>query len=183
MPEPSGALSLAGVKAHITRNNLFGAHKRFVAVISGGNMNFGRLRFVAERAELGERREVLMSVKVPERPGRWVPAFSHSCAKSRFQLLSLDLAYPPHLSSVHVGCLYGDRTDALPVIQFRPLSRLTGRPSRYRVLIPLGSATRGRPHHLFLPPPLFRILGLGSITRCTGKRGRGVDYAFQSEWD
>ena len=35
-------------------------------------MNFGRLRFVAERAELGERREVLMSVKVPERPGRWV---------------------------------------------------------------------------------------------------------------
>jgi hypothetical protein len=35
-------------------------------------MNFGRLRFVAERAELGERREVLMSVKVPEQPGRWV---------------------------------------------------------------------------------------------------------------
>ena len=39
-------------------------------------MNFGRLRFVAERAELGERREVLMSVKVPERPGRWVVVYS-----------------------------------------------------------------------------------------------------------
>jgi threonine dehydratase len=35
-------------------------------------MNFGRLRFVAERAELGERREVLMAVRVPERPGRSV---------------------------------------------------------------------------------------------------------------
>lgn len=72
VPEPSGALSLAGLKAHIIRNNLQGAGKRFVAVISGGNMNFGRLRFVAERADVGERREVLMSVRVPEKPGRWV---------------------------------------------------------------------------------------------------------------
>jgi threonine dehydratase len=70
IPEPSGALSLAGLKAHIIRNDLQGKNKRFVAVISGGNMNFGRLRFVAERAELGERREVLMSVQVPEKPGR-----------------------------------------------------------------------------------------------------------------
>ncbi len=70
IPEPSGALGLAGLKAHIIRNNLQGKNKRFVAVISGGNMNFGRLRFVAERAELGERREVLISVRVPERPGR-----------------------------------------------------------------------------------------------------------------
>jgi len=70
IPEPSGALSLAGLKAHIIRHNLQGKNKRFVAVISGGNMNFGRLRFVAERAELGERREVLMSVQVPEKPGR-----------------------------------------------------------------------------------------------------------------
>ena len=72
IPEPSGALSLAGLKAYIVRNGLVNANKRFVAVISGGNMNFGRLRFVAERAELGERREVLMAVKVPEKPGRWV---------------------------------------------------------------------------------------------------------------
>ena len=70
IPEPSGALALAGLKAYISRNKLQGSNKRFVAIISGGNMNFGRLRFVAERAELGERREVLMSVQVPERPGR-----------------------------------------------------------------------------------------------------------------
>jgi len=41
-------------------------------VISGANMNFDRLRFVAERAELGEGREALLSVEIPERPGRLV---------------------------------------------------------------------------------------------------------------
>ena len=51
-------------------NNLFGAQKRFVAVISGANMNFDRLRFVTERAELGEGREALLSVEIPEEPGR-----------------------------------------------------------------------------------------------------------------
>jgi threonine dehydratase len=72
VPEPSGALSLAGLKAHIVRNNLIGSGKKFVAIVSGGNMNFGRLRFVAERAELGERREVLMAFKIPEAPGSYV---------------------------------------------------------------------------------------------------------------
>lgn len=62
-------MALAGLKAHIVRNNLVGARKKYVAVISGANMNFGRLRFVAERAELGERREVLMSIRIPEQPG------------------------------------------------------------------------------------------------------------------
>jgi threonine dehydratase len=72
VPEPSGALSLAGLKSHIVRNNLQGAGKRFVAVVSGANVNFGRLKFVAERADLGERREVLMSVTIPETPGAYV---------------------------------------------------------------------------------------------------------------
>lgn len=70
MTEPSGALSLAGLKRYILDNNLVGAQKRFVAVITGANMNFDRLRFVAERAELGEGREALLSVEIPERPGR-----------------------------------------------------------------------------------------------------------------
>ena len=51
-------------------NNLVGADKKFVAVISGANMNFDRLRFVSERAELGEGREALFSVEIPEKPGR-----------------------------------------------------------------------------------------------------------------
>lgn len=69
--EPAGALSLAGLKRYIIDNDLLNAQKRFVAVISGANMNFDRLRFVAERAELGEGREALLSVKIPERPGRY----------------------------------------------------------------------------------------------------------------
>ncbi|CCA67494.1 probable ILV1-anabolic serine and threonine dehydratase precursor [Serendipita indica DSM 11827] len=70
--EPAGALALAGLKQYITENGLIGAGKRFVAVVSGANMNFGRLRFVAERAELGEGREVLFTVDIPETPGSFV---------------------------------------------------------------------------------------------------------------
>ena len=68
--EPAGALALAGLKRYILDNQLIGAQKRFVAVVSGANMNFDRLRFVADRAELGEGREALLSVEIPERPGR-----------------------------------------------------------------------------------------------------------------
>jgi threonine dehydratase len=50
--------------------------ERLAAVLSGANMNFDRLRFVAERAELGESREVLLAVTIPERPG----AFRDFCA-------------------------------------------------------------------------------------------------------
>jgi len=70
--EPAGALGLAGLKRYIINNKLLGAQKKFVAVISGANMNFDRLRFVAERAELGEGREALLSVEIPESPGRQV---------------------------------------------------------------------------------------------------------------
>jgi len=65
-------VSLACLKRYIIDNNLIGSGRRFVAVISGANMNFDRLRFVAERAELGEGREALLSVEIPERPGRLV---------------------------------------------------------------------------------------------------------------
>lgn len=61
---------MACLKRHIMDNGLIGANQRFVAVISGANMNFDRLRFVAERAELGEGREALLSVTIPETPGR-----------------------------------------------------------------------------------------------------------------
>jgi len=74
--EPAGALALAGLKRHILRNNLIGSQKRFVAVVSGANMNFDRLRFVAERAELGEGREALLTVDIPERPGSFVALHS-----------------------------------------------------------------------------------------------------------
>ncbi len=65
--EPAGALAIAGAKAWVERRRIRG--KTLVAVACGANMNFDRLRFVAERAELGERREALLAVTIPERPG------------------------------------------------------------------------------------------------------------------
>lgn len=65
--EPAGALAVAGVKRYAKRQQVTG--QTFVAIDSGANMNFDRLRHVAERAELGERREALLAVTIPERPG------------------------------------------------------------------------------------------------------------------
>jgi len=65
--EPAGALAVAGLKKYIEREQL--TNKMIVAIDSGANMNFDRLRHVAERAELGERREALFAVTIPERPG------------------------------------------------------------------------------------------------------------------
>ena len=62
-----------------------------MAVISGANMNFDRLRFVAERAELGEGREALLSVDIPEKPGRCVLYFM--CRGTRSARLSSVIAY------------------------------------------------------------------------------------------
>jgi threonine dehydratase len=65
--EPAGALALAGAKRWIARRGARG--RTLVAIASGANMNFDRLRFVAERAELGEHREAVLAVTIPERPG------------------------------------------------------------------------------------------------------------------
>ena len=65
--EPAGALAVAGMKEYIKRNNVHG--KTFVGIASGANMNFDRLRFVAERAEIGEKREAVLAVTIPEKPG------------------------------------------------------------------------------------------------------------------
>jgi threonine dehydratase len=72
--EPAGALAIAGLRSWVERTGITGA--RLVAILSGANMNFDRLRFVAERAELGEAREALFGVTIPERPG----AFREFCA-------------------------------------------------------------------------------------------------------
>jgi threonine dehydratase len=65
--EPAGALSVAGVKVWCERHRV--RDHTFIAIACGANMNFDRLRFVAERAELGEKREAILAVTVPERPG------------------------------------------------------------------------------------------------------------------
>ncbi len=65
--EPAGALTVAGIKKYVEREKC--QQQTLVAIVSGANMNFDRLRHVAERAELGEQREVLLAVTIPERPG------------------------------------------------------------------------------------------------------------------
>ncbi len=65
--EPAGALGVAGAKKYVEREGVKGA--TFVAIDSGANMNFDRLRHVSERAELGEKNEVILAVTIPERPG------------------------------------------------------------------------------------------------------------------
>ena len=65
--EPAGALAVAGLKRWATRERRL--RRTLVAIDSGANMNFDRLRHVAERAELGEQREALFAVTIPERPG------------------------------------------------------------------------------------------------------------------
>ncbi|HEX8374072.1 MAG TPA: threonine ammonia-lyase, biosynthetic, partial [Geminicoccaceae bacterium] len=66
--EPSGALALAGAKVYAERH---GGTGTLVAISSGANLNFDRLRHIAERAEMGEGREVLLGVTIPERPGAY----------------------------------------------------------------------------------------------------------------
>jgi threonine dehydratase len=94
--EPSGALSLAGCKRWIQDNNAKGGH--YIAITSGANMNFNRLRFVAERAEIGEETEALISVMIPETPGTFLQLYNaiHPRAVS-------ELAYRYHnLDCAHV---------------------------------------------------------------------------------
>lgn len=70
VPEPAGALAIAGLKKYVEREKI--SDKALVAIESGANINFDRLRYVAERAQVGEHREILLAVKIPERPGSFL---------------------------------------------------------------------------------------------------------------
>ena len=71
--EPAGALGVAGIKKYLETETCEG--ETLVAINSGANINFDRLRHVAERAEIGEQREMLLGVTIPEKPG----SFRHFC--------------------------------------------------------------------------------------------------------
>jgi threonine dehydratase len=68
--EPAGALAVAGIKKYVTREACTG--RTLVAINSGANMNFDRLRYVAERADVGAQREALLAVEIPEAPGSFL---------------------------------------------------------------------------------------------------------------
>jgi threonine dehydratase len=68
--EPAGALAVAGIKKYVAREAC--TERTFIAINGGANMNFDRLRHVAERADLGAQREALLAVEMPEAPGSFL---------------------------------------------------------------------------------------------------------------
>jgi threonine dehydratase len=106
--EPAGALAVAGLRRWVEQEGTQG--RSLAAVLSGANMNFDRLRFVAERAEVGEAREALLAVTIPERPG----AFREFCSlvgrrvvtEFNYRLSSRDVAH------IFVGVATTSRDDA-----------------------------------------------------------------------
>src|SRR5262249_35665221 len=67
--EPAGALAVAGMKKWVASKPGGDAERSLVAIVSGANIDFHRLRHISERAELGEQREGIFAVTIPERPG------------------------------------------------------------------------------------------------------------------
>ncbi len=67
--EPAGAISVAGMKKYAAENGITG--QTFVAIDCGANINFDRLRYISERTEIGEKREAILAVTIPERPGAY----------------------------------------------------------------------------------------------------------------
>ena len=116
--EPAGALAIAGAKAWVHRTGAKG--KSLVAIACGANINFDRLRFVAERAEVGEQREAILAVIIPERPG----SFRRFCAAigprniTEFNYRIAD----PRVAHVFVGLEVSDRLETGRIIR-----RLTSR--------------------------------------------------------
>ncbi len=110
--EPSGALGVAGVKKYIAQHKLKG--KTFVTITSGANMNFDRLRFVAERAEFGEQREALFAVTIPEERGSFrrfcelIGSDQQARQVTEFNYRIADSA----LAHVFVGVSIAQRSDA-----------------------------------------------------------------------
>ncbi len=109
--EPAGALAVAGAKKVIHRDGIEG--KRIVAITSGANMNFDRLRYVAERAELGKRREALFAVTIPETPG----SFRRFCGLiGERSITEFNYRYAsPTAAQVFVGIRIADDVERLQV--------------------------------------------------------------------
>src|SRR5205085_5144452 len=111
--EPAGALALAGAKRWLERRGAKG--RTVVAVATGANMNFDRLRFVAERAELGEQREAVLAVTIPERPG----SFRALCALlGRRNVTEFNYRYADDkLAHIFVGVEVSGRAEAAELLR------------------------------------------------------------------
>ncbi|MEN9230606.1 MAG: threonine ammonia-lyase, biosynthetic [Thermostichus sp. DG02_5_bins_236] len=106
--EPAGALAIAGMKAYVNRTGIQG--QTLVAVACGANMNFDRLRFVAERAEIGEQREAIFAVTIPEQRGSFLK-FCTCIGQRNLTEFNYRIA-DDREAHIFVGLQVKDRTDA-----------------------------------------------------------------------
>ena len=111
--EPAGALAVAGAKAYAAHHRL--KNKTLVAIASGANMNFDRLRFVAERAEVGEQREAVLAVTLPEKPGSYRKFLSLIGSRNvtEFNYRFND----PQEAHVFVGVQVASRAESLKLVE------------------------------------------------------------------
>ena len=111
--EPAGALAIAGIKAYVEREGI--KDETLIAIACGANMNFDRLRFVAERAELGERREAVFAVTIPESPGS-LRKFCNSLGNRSISEFNYRIA-DEQQAHIFVGVKVKDRADAQEIFQ------------------------------------------------------------------
>jgi threonine dehydratase len=111
--EPAGALAIAGAKAYVEREQIEG--QTLIAVACGANMNFDRLRFVAERAELGERREAIFAVAIPEERGS-LRKFCECIGKRNLTEFNYRIADEKE-AHIFVGVQIQNRADAAKMVE------------------------------------------------------------------
>jgi threonine dehydratase len=118
--EPAGALAVAGAKLYAKREKLKG--ETLVTVCSGANMNFDRLRFVAERSEIGEKRESIIAVTIPETPG----SFRKFCSLlGKRNITEFNYRYAdPKAAQVFVGIQVKDQSETADLVDKLQRSKL-----------------------------------------------------------
>ena len=143
--EPAGALALAGLKQYSVKNDLL--RKNYVAICSGANINFDRLRHVAELAELGENREVLIGASIPEKPG----SFRAFCEALGPRLIT-EFNYragDSDIASVFAGVQVGDYPDEKELLlknlaerDYKPVDMSNNELAKMHVRFMVGGAGR-----------------------------------------
>ncbi len=110
--EPAGALATAGLKEYAKQHQLNG--KTLIGIASGANMNFDRLRFIAERAEIGEKREAVLAVTIPEQAG----AFKSFCRLlGERNITEFNYRYSdPKFAHIFVGVAIADPTESAKLV-------------------------------------------------------------------
>lgn len=110
--EPAGALATAGIKEYAKRNGL--KDKTLIGIASGANMNFDRLRFIAERAEVGEKREAVLAVTIPEQAG----AFKAFCRLlGERNITEFNYRYSdPKFAHIFVGVAIADPAESAKLV-------------------------------------------------------------------